>query len=158
VQNLCYDGKAAEINFRPAEIAQLVEQRTENPRVTSSSLVLGIIQSPALCGDFEFLSTITALPSWGRVDFVRTYSSLFGSNIGGNGLESGWNKLGTAVLLMAKTSAGVPQIKNSHGSLSITFTPKGDKRKYLSLGLPESERNRQYAEIKYPFIVTEYGF
>jgi hypothetical protein len=44
VQNLCYDGKAAEINFRLAEIAQLVEQRTENPRVTSSSLVLGITQ------------------------------------------------------------------------------------------------------------------
>jgi hypothetical protein len=42
VSNLCYDGKAAEITFRFAEIAQLVEQRTENPRVTSSSLVLGI--------------------------------------------------------------------------------------------------------------------
>jgi hypothetical protein len=47
VSNLCYDGKAAEINFRFAEIAQLVEQRTENPRVTSSSLVLGIASSPA---------------------------------------------------------------------------------------------------------------
>jgi hypothetical protein len=47
VSNLCYDGKAAEISFRFAEIAQLVEQRTENPRVTSSSLVLGIASSPA---------------------------------------------------------------------------------------------------------------
>jgi hypothetical protein len=66
VQNLCYNGKAAEINFRLAEIAQLVEQRTENPRVTSSSLVLGINQNPALCGVFVFISTITVLPSWGK--------------------------------------------------------------------------------------------
>jgi hypothetical protein len=55
VSNLCYDGKAAEITFRFAEIAQLVEQRTENPRVTSSSLVLGIIQNPASRGVFTFL-------------------------------------------------------------------------------------------------------
>jgi integrase len=48
---------------------------------------------------------------------------------------------------MVKVAAGVPQIKNSHGSLSITFTPKGDTRKYLSLGLRESVRNREYAEM-----------
>ena len=29
---------------------------------------------------------------------------------------------------MVKVAAGVLQIKNSHGSLSITCTPKGDKR------------------------------
>ena len=31
---------------KPAGIAQLVEQRTENPRVTSSSLVPGITEFP----------------------------------------------------------------------------------------------------------------
>jgi integrase len=48
---------------------------------------------------------------------------------------------------MAKVATGVPQIKNSHGSLSITFTPKGDKGKYLSPGLPELVRNHQYSEM-----------
>jgi integrase len=48
---------------------------------------------------------------------------------------------------MAKVSAGIPQIKNSHGRLEITFTPKGDKRKYLSLGLSDSNQNRSYAEM-----------
>ncbi len=31
-----------------AEVAQVVEQRTENPRVTSSTLVLGTSQSPVI--------------------------------------------------------------------------------------------------------------
>ncbi len=38
--HLCYTHKAQKI----AGIAQLVEQWTENPRVTSSSLVPGILQ------------------------------------------------------------------------------------------------------------------
>jgi integrase len=108
---------------------------------------LASIKTPPCVGFLSFYPQLQLSPVGGRAEFIRTYSYLFGSNIGGNGLESGWNKLGTAVLLMAKASAGVPQIKNSHGSLSITFMPKGDKRKYLSLGLPESERNRQYAEM-----------
>jgi hypothetical protein len=40
---LCYADKAVKTRRQPAGIAQSVEQRTENPRVTSSSLVSGIV-------------------------------------------------------------------------------------------------------------------
>jgi integrase len=101
----------------------------------------------SLCAGFPcFYPELQLCPVGGRADFICGYSSLFRSNVGGNELNYEPNKLSTKVL-MAKVAAGVPQIKNSHGSLSITFTPKGDKRKYLSLGLPDSDRNRQYAEM-----------
>jgi hypothetical protein len=40
---LCYADKAVKTRRQSAGIAQSVEQRTENPRVTSSSLVSGIV-------------------------------------------------------------------------------------------------------------------
>jgi hypothetical protein len=99
------------------------------------------------CVGFSCLHpSLQLYPVGGRVDFIRTYSSLFRSNVGGNGIDCDPKELSTTVF-MVKVAAGVPQIKNSHGSLSITFTPKGDKRKYLSLGLPDSTRNRQYGEM-----------
>jgi integrase len=48
---------------------------------------------------------------------------------------------------MAKAPAGTPQVKNSNGRLQIiVITPKGHKRKYLTLGLSDSKANRDYAE------------
>ena len=42
--------KVDDLGYNPtcAEVAQVVEQRTENPRVTSSTLVLGTSQSPVI--------------------------------------------------------------------------------------------------------------
>ncbi len=51
---LCYCGKGVEVILPFAGIAQLVEQRIENPRVRSSNLRPGITQNPALCGVFVF--------------------------------------------------------------------------------------------------------
>jgi integrase len=46
---------------------------------------------------------------------------------------------------MNKTPAGQPKIKVSNGRLQIVFTYQ-KQRKYLSLGTPDSKRNRQDAE------------
>ncbi len=46
---------------------------------------------------------------------------------------------------MNKTPAGQPKIKVSNGRLQIVFTYQ-HQRKYLSLGTPDSKRNRQDAE------------
>jgi hypothetical protein len=50
-----------------AEIAQLVEQRTENPRVRGSSPRLGIPSNPAPCGVFEFSGIFM---SWGKIGWI----------------------------------------------------------------------------------------
>ena len=47
---------------------------------------------------------------------------------------------------MPKTPAGTPKIKVSNGRLQIVLTHRG-VRKYLSLGLPDSKRNRTYADM-----------
>jgi hypothetical protein len=52
---LCYSGKGVEVILLFAGIAQLVEQRIENPRVRSSNLRPGIIKNPALCRVFGCL-------------------------------------------------------------------------------------------------------
>jgi hypothetical protein len=67
---------------------------------------LASFKIPPCVGFSCFYPQLQLYPVGRRVDFIRTYSSLFGSNIGGNGLESGWNKSGTAVLLMAKALVG----------------------------------------------------
>jgi integrase len=107
---------------------------------------LASFKTPHRVGFSRFYPQLQLCPVGGRGDFIRTYSSLFRSNVGGNGIDCDPKELSTTVF-MVKVAAGIPQIKNSHGSLSITFTPKGDKRKYLSLGLPDSTRNRQYGEM-----------
>jgi integrase len=107
---------------------------------------LASFKTPPCVGFSCLHPSLQLYPVGGRVDFIRTYSSLFRPNVGGNGIDCDPKELSTTVF-MVKVAAGVPQIKNSHGSLSITFTPKGDKRKYLSLGLPDSTRNRQYGEM-----------
>ncbi len=107
---------------------------------------LASFKTPPCVGFSCFYPQLQLCPVGGRANFIRTYSSLFRSNIGGNGLDYKSNELST-IVLMVKVAAGVPQIKNSHGSLSIVFTPKGHKRKYLSMSLPDSERNRQYTDM-----------
>jgi hypothetical protein len=49
-----------------AGIAQLVEQRTENPRARGSSPRPGIYQNLADSGVFEFRTIFRVLSSWGR--------------------------------------------------------------------------------------------
>jgi integrase len=55
---------------------------------------------------------------------------------------------------MPKISAGVPQVKNSNGRLQLTFTYCGE-RLYLSLGLPDSKQNRNFAELTSKRIVND---
>jgi hypothetical protein len=86
---------------------------------------LASFKTPPCVGFLCFYSQSELCPVGGSANFIRTYSSLFSSNIGGNGIDFKSDELSTTVF-MAKIAAGVPQIKNSHGSLSITFTPKGD--------------------------------
>jgi integrase len=70
-------------------------------------------------------------------------------NCGRFGVKAGVNlrSILSTYAPMTKASAGTVQVRNSNGRLQLVFPYKGS-RKYLSLRLPDSKQNRDYAEMQ----------
>jgi integrase len=110
--------------------------------------VLPFIETSLMAGFLHSYPDLEVCPFGVNQQFIRAYWGKFGVNAGvnfdTNRLRSD-RDLNTPVLMMAKASANTPQIKSSNGRLQIVLN-HGGKRSYLSLGVPDSNQNRAYAQ------------
>jgi integrase len=97
----------------------------------------------SLCAGFpSFYTELQLCPTGVKVENIHVSCGRFGVKAEVN-LR---NNLSTYAP-MTKASAGTVTVKNSNGRLQLVIPYKGG-RKYLSLKLPDSKQNRDYAEMQ----------
>jgi integrase len=103
--------------------------------------VLAYLKTSLCAGFSSFQPPLEFCPSGVSLPIIPVYWGRFGLNLG----VKSWSDFSNFAL-MAKASAGTPQVKNSNGRLQIVITHSG-KRKYLSLGVSDSKQNRVYGNM-----------
>jgi integrase len=102
--------------------------------------VLAYDQTSPRAGFSSLEPSLVFCPSGVNLPVIPVYWGKFGVNIGVKSIEI------SNFALMSKASAGTPQVKLSNGRLQIVITHSG-QRKYLSLGVSDSEQNRSYGNM-----------